>query len=136
MIDPVGVPVFAAEALEFAAAITRYASATAAHAGAGATRKLYVRDLYCVARWCERQYGAPFWLRELDLALLNAYRIHASTRVGPSTFNRRRSALRAFVRWARAAGLIEHDPSANLRGADWDGAAQIKWRIHLGGRHG
>jgi site-specific recombinase XerD len=77
----------------------------------------YLADLSHYRRWFEQTNGEPFSpqvvtpidVREYRQFLLNVERRKAST------INRRLAALSAFMAWAKQVGLIEHDPTQNIR---------------------
>ncbi len=77
----------------------------------------YLADLKHISRWFEQTNGEPFSPQALTPTDIREYRhfqINVERRKA-STINRRLAALSAFMAWAKRAGLVEDDPTRDIR---------------------
>ncbi len=77
----------------------------------------YRRDLELFHRWFRNLRDKDARWQTLSSIDLISYRQHLVTveRRKPSTVNRRLHSLRRFCRWARNEGLLDEDPSADVK---------------------
>ena len=82
------------------------------------TIKSYLRDISDFGLWFTKTNGeefAPKAITPIDVKDYKRYLVSVA-KVKPSTVNRRLAALRRLCRWAKAEGLIEEDPTEEIRG--------------------
>ena len=81
------------------------------------TRKSYMRDILLFKKWCEQSSGEeititafnPFEIKQYRSYLLNIKKYEAST------INRKMISIRNFCQWAVNEGLINKDPTADIK---------------------
>lgn len=69
----------------------------------------YERDMKLMAVWYEARYGVAFEPSQLNTQNVGEYFDGFAS--APATHKRKLASLRLFIRWAREAEIIEHDPS-------------------------
>lgn len=77
----------------------------------------YLADLVHFNRWFEQTNGEAFSPQAVTPTDVSEYRqfLLNVERRKASTINRRLAALSSFMAWAKQAGLIEHDPTQDIR---------------------
>jgi site-specific recombinase XerD len=77
----------------------------------------YRQDLELFRRWFESLRGPEARLETLSTIDLISYRQHLVTveRRKPATINRRLQALRRLCRWAKSRGILDPDPSVEVK---------------------
>ena len=76
----------------------------------------YLADLRAFARWFEQTNGEPLTPEAVTPTDVREYRGWLQRRgLKAATVNRKLNALRAWLDWARSAGLVEANPAASVR---------------------
>jgi len=98
---------------------TEFEQALAREGKSPLTVKNYRNDLQHFAAWFAQSNGEEFAPAGITLLDVRAYKSHLVTlaQFKPATVNRRLAALAKYCRWAKAAGLIGDDPTAEVKGA-------------------
>ena len=82
------------------------------------TIRSYLSDLRHFATWFAQTNGEELAPQRITLLDVRYYRSHLVTvvRFRPSTVNRRLAALSKYCRWAMAQGLLQGDPTKDVKG--------------------
>lgn len=80
------------------------------------TRAAYLSDLAGFARWFESTNGESFAVRAVTRTDIRDYRSHGQTveAAKPATVNRRLAALRKFLSWSHASGLVAENVASGV----------------------
>jgi integrase/recombinase XerC len=78
------------------------------------TISAYEQDVRVFSQWFIQENGCGFEPGLVTTLDLQAFRKAQIGLVQPSTWNRRRAALRVFCRWAMQEGLLQYDPSVQV----------------------
>jgi integrase/recombinase XerC len=89
----------------------------------------YCQDIELYERWFVSHADQAFTPAKLLGMDMRAWREHSLNveRVGPATWNRRRSSLRVFCSWALAAKYVVKDPFDRVEPADMAVVPPINW---------
>jgi integrase/recombinase XerC len=92
--------------------------ALAAEGKSDLTVKHYLGDLQQFATWFEQTNGEAFSPQAITSLDVVGYRSYLMTikQYQPATTNRKLASLSRFCRWAKAEGLIEDNPAAEIKG--------------------
>ena len=82
------------------------------------TIRNYLNDLKHFAAWFTQTNGEPFAPGGITVLDVRAYKSYLMTvaKFMPATINRRLAALAKYCRWAKAAGLLTDDSTAEVKG--------------------
>ncbi len=76
----------------------------------------YLRDLHLFGQWFEQTNGQPLSPKLLTAQDVRDYRQHLlQHKAAAATINRKLASLAIYARWARSAGLIDMDPTENVK---------------------
>ena len=84
------------------------------------TVRAYSQDLRSFEKWffqVNRQALAPELITGVDLRAYRTYSLETE-QVSPSTWNRRRAALRSLCSWGQDAGMLPYDPFQGVEAAE------------------
>ena len=92
------------------------------------TKRGYLMDLGHFSRWFQQTNGEELTPERLTPTDVRAYKQHLLLveRRKASTVNRRLAAISAYVKWAQQAGMIQSDPTDNVKSVKQVAAAP-KW---------
>ena len=81
------------------------------------TQRAYLATLRDFKAWFEGTYDKAFAAVLVTPPDVRSYRaqLQGVRRLAPATVNRQLAALRSYMRWARQAGLLEHDPLEGVK---------------------
>ena len=82
------------------------------------TVKNYLSDLKHFATWFEGTNGEALAPQRITLLDVRAYKSHLMTvrKFKPATVNRRLASLSRYCRWAKKQGLMQNDPTDEVKG--------------------